>query len=350
MEHKYRTTDKKKNIHKTALIGHTFAHMEAPSIPTEAAIIIRPLAEADLVAADRTMNLAFGTFLRLPDPTAFMGDADYVHTRWRADPSAAFAAESEGRLVGSSFATCWGSVGFFGPITVHPDHWGKGVATLLLEPVIKCFDRWKIRHAGLVTFADSPKHIGLYRKFGFWPRFLTGLMTKAVTPAPVNGNGGWTRFSAVPQHERDATLVRCRQLTGSIYDGLDLEREIRAVAEQQLGETVLLWNGDDLTGLAVCHCGAGSEAGSGTCYIKVGGVRPGVAAKNEFRRLLTAVEALAAEQGLTKISGGANTGRQEAYETMLECGYRCDRHMLIMERPNEPGYNRPGVYMIDDWR
>jgi hypothetical protein len=24
--------------------------------------------------------------------------------------------------------------------------------------------------------------------------------------------------------------------------------------------------------------------------------------------------------------------------------------VVTMHRPNEPGYNRPGVYIIDDWR
>lgn len=66
---------------------------------------VRPLRESDLATADHIMRLAFGTFLGLPEPTAFMGDAGYVRTRWRADPAAAFAAEVGGELVGSNLAT-----------------------------------------------------------------------------------------------------------------------------------------------------------------------------------------------------------------------------------------------------
>ena len=58
-------------------------------------IAVVPLAEVDLPAADRIMRLAFGTFLGLPKPEAFMGDAGYVRTRWRSDPSAAFGASVE---------------------------------------------------------------------------------------------------------------------------------------------------------------------------------------------------------------------------------------------------------------
>src|ERR1700693_2913909 len=110
---------------------------------------IRSLREKDLPAADRIMRLAFGTFLGMPDPLKFMGDADYARTRWLADPSAAFAAELAGELVGTNFATRWGSVGFFGPLTIRPDLWDRGIAQLLLTPTMDLFEKWKIRHTGL---------------------------------------------------------------------------------------------------------------------------------------------------------------------------------------------------------
>ncbi|MCU1608806.1 MAG: GCN5-related N-acetyltransferase [Pseudonocardiales bacterium] len=59
---------------------------------------VRLLAEGDLVDADRVMRLAFGTFLGLADPMAFLGDGDYVRSRWTADPSAALAAEATAGL------------------------------------------------------------------------------------------------------------------------------------------------------------------------------------------------------------------------------------------------------------
>jgi len=45
-----------------------------------------------------------------------------------------------------------------------------------------------------------------------------------------------------------------------------------------------------------------------------------------------------------------NTARQEAYETLLQSGFRTDVLGIAMHRPNEAGYSRPGVYMLDDWR
>jgi GNAT superfamily N-acetyltransferase len=314
------------------------------------AVAVRPLLETDLEAADRVMRLAFGAFLGLPDPLQFMGDRDYVYTRWRADPSAAFCAEAEGMVVGSVFVGNWGSVGFFGPLTVRPDYWDSGVAKLLLQQVMACFERWGTRHMALYTFPTSLKHVGLYRKFGFWPRFLTIVMEKEV---PVDGAAAevsWAKFSDVPVAEREGMLDRCRALTGKVFEGLDVGVEIRSVAGQQLGETVLLWDSDELEGLAVCHCGAGTEAGSGECYIKFAVVNARGPGDVAFRRLLMACEQLAAQRGLQKLSGGMNTARQEAWAAMLDGGWRGKMVGVAMQRPNEPGYNRPGVFLIDDWR
>jgi hypothetical protein len=49
-------------------------------------VTIRPLRESELETADRIFRLAFGTFLGLPNPETFAGDADAVRTRWKADP------------------------------------------------------------------------------------------------------------------------------------------------------------------------------------------------------------------------------------------------------------------------
>ena len=249
--------------------------MEAERAPSGAAgkVAVRPLREDELDEADRIVRLAFGTFLGLPDPLAFMGDAGFVRTRWRADPAAAFAAEVGGELVGSNFAANWGSFGFFGPLTVRPDLWDRGVARRLLEPTMALFERWGTRHVGLFTFPQSPKHLGLYQAFGFWPRFLTPVMSKAV--GGRRDAAGWSGYSAVPEREREGYLGACRELTDAIYGGLDLTGEIRAVQAQGLGETVLVGGGERLDGFAVCHCGPGTEAGGGACFVKFGAARPG---------------------------------------------------------------------------
>ena len=106
--------------------------------------------------------------------------------RWRSTHVKVIAARDGGRLLGSTVVTRWGSFGFFGPLSVLPEYWDRGVAQQLLEATMTIFDRWGLRHTGLFTFAQSAKHVGLYQKFGYWPRYLTAIMTRtpAANPAP----------------------------------------------------------------------------------------------------------------------------------------------------------------------
>jgi len=321
-----------------------------PSLEKSPEVHIRSLREEDLPVADRIMRLAFGTFLGLPDPLKFMGDADYVRTRWLVDPSAVFGADLYGELVGTNFATRWGSFGFFGPLTIRPDLWDRGIAQKLMAPTMDLFDAWGVTHAGLFTFASSTKHVNLYQKFGFWPRFLTSLMSLSVEEKPPAGRRKWLRFSDLSESEKDECMQACRELTNSIYDGLGLDREIRAVDNQKLGDTLLTWDGGKLAGFAVCHVGAGTEAGSGKCYIKFGAVQSGLDAALLFRRLLDACREFAYSRGANTLVAGVNLARIDAYREMLQSGFRTNVQGVAMERNGDVGYNRRDVFVMDDWR
>jgi GNAT superfamily N-acetyltransferase len=327
-------------------------------------IVIRQLVENDLSEADRIYRLSFGTFLGLPDPMTFGRDTNYVKSRFNSAPFAAFAAEVDGKLIGSNFTANWGSVGFFGPLTVHPNYWSQGVAGRLMEPTMQLFSKWKTNFAGLFTFANSPKHVALYQKFGFWPRFLTAIMSKdlALPRKYKTSKLKWSRYSEEVSErtfkDEKHLLEECNKLTNDVYEGLSLESEIRSVKKQNLGDTILLWRqngryyGEDspLTGLAVCHCGAGSEAGSNTCYIKFGAVKSGPDSGRDFENLLIACEIFATELGLAYITAGVNTARHQAYSRMLVNSFRTDMLGIAMQKGNNEGYNGHNIYIIDDWR
>jgi len=133
-------------------------------------INIRLLQEKELSEADKIFRLAFGTFLGLPDPIKFYGDANYMQ-RWYAYPKAAFAAEIDGQLVGSNFLSKWGSFGFFGPLSVHPNFCNQGVAQKLMVATMECLRNWQTQQICFFTFSRSPKHLCFYQKFGFLPHF-----------------------------------------------------------------------------------------------------------------------------------------------------------------------------------
>ena len=284
----------------------------------------------------------------MPDPEAFWADRDHVYGRWRAPHVAAFGASIDGHLVGSNFATKWGSVGFFGPISVRPDLQERGIAQSLLTATMEQFAAWGTTHNGLFTFAQSAKHVALYQKFGFHARFLTAIMT-----APARQSGaipGSSRFSALSDAEKSAALAASREVTESLYPGLDLSEEIATVDAQGLGDTVLLEGSGGLAAFAICHYGPRSEAGEDMCFIKFGAVRATPSAEHDYGRLLDACEALARSVGMPALLAGANLARHEAYQFLVARGFRTAIQGVTMHQRNEPGYSRAGVYIIDDWR
>ena len=309
-------------------------------------VVVRPMTLRDLDVADHVMRVAFGTYMNLPDPTVTFGPAQYVRSRFAAAPEWSFVAELDDEVVGSVFVTRWGSFGFFGPLTVHPDLWDRGIARQLMMPVVDAFDHWPVRLAGLHTFAQSTKHVNLYQSFGFWPRYLTSIMSKEV--GALAGKD-FELFSHVRADQRATTLSECASLTNEVFDGLDVQHEITAVRDLDLGDTVLLFDDERLVAIAVFHCGAG-EAASGAFYVKFAAVRPGAQAPHHFDRLLGACERAAHGRGAQTIIAGVNTGRHLAYRQMLTAGFTSAGQGVRMHRSNAEGYCGPQDFVIDDLR
>src|ERR1700733_11636065 len=304
---------------------------------TKQTIKIGSLKKSELVEADRIVRLAFGTFLGIPDPLAFMDDRQYMAPRFNSPHVKIVAARDGGRLIGSNVATRWGSFGFFGPLTVLPEYWDRGVAQQLLQATMTIFDGWGLRHSGLFTFPQSAKHIGLYQKFGYWPRYLTAVMTRTPEAAPGKTP---VLLSALKKAEREAAIQACAKLTHKIDKGLDLTGEIHALLKQRTGDVVMTPGA-----FAVCLNGPGSEGGQKVCYVKFAAARNGEA----FDKLLGAIDAFASSRGAT-IEAGVNLAREDAFRRMRAHGYRTTMQGVAMQRPHGDGFNHADAYVIDDWR
>jgi hypothetical protein len=288
----------------------------------------------------------------MPNPLDFMGDRNFMAPRWHSSHVKVIGAREGERLIGSNVATRWGSFGFFGPLTVLPEFWDRGVAHRLLEATMKVFDLWGVRHTGLFTFPQSAKHVGLYQKFGYWPRYLTALMGRTPEANSVRQEkrgDAPSLLSTVSKRQREQTIQACVKLTNKIDKGLDLTGEIRAVLSHRTGDVVLTYTRGVLDAFAVCLNGPGSEGGEKTCYVKFGAARVGAGAGERFNKLLDACDAFALSRGTT-IEAGLNLAREDAYRRMRAHGYRVTLQGIAMQRPHADGFNRADVYVIDDWR
>lgn len=291
---------------------------------------VRPLRSTELDRADRVLRDAFIAV----HGTDLLGDTGLLRTRFAARHTTVLVAVRHGRPVGSIVVTRWGSVGLLGPLSVDPQLWRHGVGSRLMTAAVELLDG--ASHQGLFTFPASPRHHVLYQRFGFWPRFLTALMSCAITGSERRTG---QRLSS------GADRSTCAEIADSVYSGLDLGGEIDAVLDQSLGDVVVVPDG-----FAIVHSGAGSEAGSGIAYVKFAAARPGPGAAATFAALLEACRGYAAAVGANRLTFGVNTARHQAYRRLLGAGMHVDMVGLTMHRPNAPGYDSAETYVLDDWR
>ncbi|MHA1536996.1 MAG: GNAT family N-acetyltransferase [Alphaproteobacteria bacterium] len=309
-------------------------------------IEVRALLEADLAAARICNRAAFSAFLGLPDPASFRPGADVIGPRWRAWPQGAAAIDVDGELAAAGLMMQWGSVCILGPVMVAPDHWGSGLARRIMTALIATIEEQDFAFTGLFTHPQSPTHIRLYEQFGFVMQRITAIMEKI--PDKRDAPAGLTLYSEA--EDRAGALAAMRALTHGIEPGLDLRREVDSVAEGALGDTLMLHDKRGLAGFAVCHHGTGSEASEAQMLVKFAVAACGANAPVTFMRLLAAIESYAGRRALGKVIAGTSTGRLQAYRILQEAGYRTVTNGVAMMRPASEGYNRPDIFVIDDWR
>ena len=267
------------------------------------------------------------------------------------------AEENEGKIVGVSVAVCWGTLGLFGPVAVLTPYQNQKVAQQLVRAAQAFFDENRVTLQGVVTFPYSPKHLVLYQKFDFKPRALVAITARSLerreppSPAkPARGVPDVKRFSTYEEGKKKGLLARLRLLTGHIYRGLDLTKEIEIVDGLALGDTLLLEKDGAPLGFAICHAPGVSEAPQGALYVKYLAIDPARRRPEHFVQLLTACEDFGVAVGCQRIIAPVYTGYWRAYQTLLSSGYHVDMLMLRMKRGKNDDYEKEEDFVFDDWR
>ena len=324
-------------------------------------IKVRRVKKGDLSRMREVVDAAFGDFFERQlgtRPRQVFGGAQYVHHRWLMEPWGCFVAEeNEGKIVGVSVAVCWGTLGLFGPVAVLTPYQNQKVAQQLVRAAQAFFDENRVTLQGVVTFPYSPKHLVLYQKFDFKPRALVAITARSLErrePSPpvkpARGTPETKRFSTYEESKKKGLLARLRLLTGRIYRGLDLTKEIEIVDGLALGDTLLLEKDGTPLGFAICHTPGVSEAPQGALYIKYLAIDPARRRPEHFVQLLSACEDFGVSAGCQRIIAPVYTGYWRAYQTLLASGYHVDMLMLRMKRGKNDDYEGEEDFVLDDWR
>jgi ribosomal protein S18 acetylase RimI-like enzyme len=264
------------------------------------------------------------------------------------------AEEGDGKIVGAALAVMWGTVGVVGPIAVLTNYQNQDIGQQLLAACQEFFDENKAALAGASTYPYSPKHLMLYQKFGYRPRGLvvvTGKHLDRREPAPparpARPGLGVRRYSTLEEAKKKPAMARLRRITNGIWRGL---KEVEIVDGLALGDTLLLEKGREIVGFAICHLPPNSEAPHGSAYVKFLAIDQRHQKPEHLHALLGGVEDLAVSVQLGQVVAPAYTYYWNAYQALLERGYRIDFTMVRMKRGKQEDVEDPASLVLDDWR
>ena len=323
---------------------------------------IRRVRKGDLAKVRDVFEQSFGDFLERQLGTrprqAFNG-AQYVHHRWLMEPWGCFVAEEDNaKIVGAALAVTWGTLGLLGPVAVLTHYHNQTIAQQLMRAVQEFFDENKATLHGAVTYPHSAKHLALFHKFGYRPKSLTAVMSRAldrpgirpVLPKPAKGPLSVRRFSTLEETKKKAALARFHRLTNAINRGVDLSKEVEIVDGLALGDTLLLERGAELIGFAVYHTPGVSEAPIGAVYVKYLAIDRRHRKVEHLEQFISAIEDLAQEHGLPRVILPVYLRYWLAYSTLVRCGYQVDFTMVRMQKGKPEDYEDPADLLLDDWR
>jgi ribosomal protein S18 acetylase RimI-like enzyme len=324
---------------------------------------IRRVRKGDLAKVRDVFEQSFGDFLERQLGTrprqAFNG-AQYVHHRWLMEPWGCFVAEEDGaKIVGAALAVTWGTIGVLGPVAVLTHYHNQTIAQQLMRAAQEFFDENKATLHGAVTYPTSAKHLALYHKFGYKPKSLTAVMSRALDRAgarsalakpAVKGALTVRRFSSLEETKKKAALGRFHRITNGVCRGLELAKEVEIVDGLALGDTLLLERGAELVGFAIYHAPGVSEAPAGGLYVKYLAIDARQRKVEHLEHFVSAIEDLAHEQGLARVILPVYLRYWLAYSTLVKCGYQVDFTMVRMQKGKPEDYEDPADLVLDDWR
>jgi GNAT superfamily N-acetyltransferase len=152
-------------------------------------------------------------------------------------------------IVAFNIAHASGTEGWMGPLAVRPDTQGGGVGKEIVRGGVEWLRARGCRVIGLETMPRTMDNIGFYARLGFEPGRLTYTLTLDAAPA----ERAPLLLGRLAPRDKAAVVDECRRLVSDLLPGYDFSREITLTDELSLGDTVVLHDGPDLAGFALCH-------------------------------------------------------------------------------------------------
>lgn len=157
--------------------------------------------------------------------------------------------DARGQIAAFNMVHHSGVEGWMGPLAVRTDHQGSGAGKVVVERGIGWLKEQRARVIGLETMPRTMDNIGFYSGIGFVP----GKLTVTLTLDASSGERAPELFGRLSSSDREDHLAAIHSLVQRVATGYDFTREIELTDSLALGDTLMLRDGDMLTGFALCH-------------------------------------------------------------------------------------------------
>ncbi len=157
--------------------------------------------------------------------------------------------DARGAIAAFNIAHRSGIEGWMGPLAVRDDCQGAGQGKAIVNAGLELLKRSGCEVIGLETMPRTMDNIGFYSGIGFVPARLTVTLTVDAVTSPRAPR----LLSSLRSTARDSAIRECAALVNEMLPGFDYTREIELTHELSLGDTLLMYAGDTLSGFALCH-------------------------------------------------------------------------------------------------
>jgi GNAT superfamily N-acetyltransferase len=243
----------------------------------------------------------------------FLNPAIWRYAIEDADAGAMLWRDDRGHIVAFNMVHRSGSEGWMGPLAVRTEYQGGGIGKEIVTRGVEWLKAQGASIIGLETMPRTMDNIGFYSRLGFVPGRLTLTTTLeanyADTPALMLGR--------LSQRDRDDAVRQCQRLVEQQLPGYDYSREIHLTAELGLGDTVLLYRGDQIIGFALAHSAPLVE---GRAREELRVLKLGLADEAHFDDMLAAICDFARRSGTRRIALRLQSEFVSAYRRVITLG------------------------------
>lgn len=236
----------------------------------------------------------------------------------------------DNKIIGYNFIHLWGSLGWFGPLGVHPEHQNKGIGKALINETIKFFkENYKVSTIALNTMPESQYNVGFYMGFGFIPHKLSLNLIKQIdkaTSLPVSNKCTVDEIDINDSQNYLYIEDNLKNLSNKIDCNFDLSSELSIISNEDFGTIFTLKCNNAVHGIAICYSKQIRETNTKNLQIKLAIIDNTIDYKNAIDALITALSNYSLSIGYKSISIDCNTYNSEL------CSYLISRHNFKIQK------------------